>query len=54
MDTRGGKEVTMKLAQLGLSIIQKELSSSDQILKMIEELRSRIERLRQLLRHGSG
>ena len=49
-----GRKFTMELAQLGLSTIQTELSSLDQILKMIEELRARIESLPQLLRHEKG
>ena len=49
-----GRKVTMELAQLGLSTIERELSSLDQILKMIEELRWRIERLPQLLWYWKG
>ena len=48
------KKTTVKSSQLGLSTIQKELSSLDQKFKMIDELRSRIERLPQLLQHGKG
>ena len=44
----------MELAHLGLSTIQKQLSSLDRTLKMTEELRSEVERLSQLLRHEKG
>ena len=47
-------KATMDLAQLGLSTIQRELSSLNQTLKMTEELRRRIERLPQLLRREKG
>lgn len=49
------RNITLSQAQLGLSTIQRELSSLDQARLMIEELGSRIERLHQQLpRHRQG
>ena len=49
-----GRKVALQSAHLGLSTVQKELSSLDQLLKVIKELKPRIERLPQLLQHGKG
>ena len=48
------RKVTVDLAQLGLSTIQREIFYLNQTLKTVKELRSRIERLPGIFRHGKG